>query len=59
MMPLWLVFREAASMVRKTLLMAVLVVILLSLFGCETARGIKEDVTFIGDKTAEIIDKDE
>jgi predicted small secreted protein len=28
-----------------------------SLLGCETAKGLKEDVQFIGDKTYEIVDK--
>ncbi len=46
-------------MVRRMILLAVLGVLLWSLAGCETAKGIKEDAIFIGDKTAEILDKDE
>ena len=46
-------------MVRKVILTAVLIIVIFLLFGCQTARGLKEDATFIGDKTAEIIDKEE
>ena len=45
-------------MVKKTLLLIALTVVVLSLIGCNTAKGLKEDATFIGDKTAEIVDKD-
>jgi len=44
-------------MVRKTILLAVLIVTAFVLFGCETAKGIKGDVQFIGDKTYEALDK--
>lgn len=46
-------------MVRKTILITVLIIVIFSLFGCQTAKGMKEDATFIGDKTAEIINKQE
>ena len=46
-------------MFKRMILLGVLGVLLWSLAGCETARGIKEDAIFIGDKTAEILDKDE
>lgn len=46
-------------MVKKAILIAVLIIVLFSLFGCQTAQGLKEDATFIGDKTAEIINKEE
>jgi predicted small secreted protein len=46
-------------MVKKTLLIITLVVVVFLLFGCQTAQGLKGDVTYIGDKTAEIIDKQE
>ncbi|MCX5637652.1 MAG: hypothetical protein NTX52_08170 [Planctomycetota bacterium] len=46
-------------MVRKVILIVVLIIVVFSLFGCQTARGLKEDATYIGDKTAEIIDKEE
>jgi uncharacterized lipoprotein NlpE involved in copper resistance len=47
------------TMVRKAILTAVLIIVIFSLFGCQTAHGLKEDATFIGDKTAEIINKQE
>ena len=44
-------------MANKILLLAVLIIVMFSLIGCQTAEGLKEDVTFIGDKTTEILDK--
>ena len=44
-------------MAKTIVLLAILVVTAFSLIGCHTAKGIKEDVTFIGDKTVEILDK--
>jgi predicted small secreted protein len=44
-------------MTARILLLAILIVTALSLLGCETAKGLKEDVQFIGDKTYEIVDK--
>jgi len=35
----------------------VLILAMFSLIGCQAAEGLKEDITFIGDKTAEILDK--
>jgi len=46
-------------MVRKAILIVVLIIVVFSLFGCQTAQGLKGDVTYIGDKTAEIINKQE
>jgi len=46
-------------MVRKAILITALIIVIFLLFGCQTAQGLKEDVTYIGDKTAEVIDKDE
>jgi predicted small secreted protein len=37
-------------------LLTVLIVTVFSLLGCETAKGLKEDVQFIGDKTYETLD---
>ncbi|MHC4116877.1 MAG: hypothetical protein ACYSWO_05155 [Planctomycetota bacterium] len=45
-------------MVKSTLLLVALIIVAFSLIGCQTARGIKEDAQFIGDKTYEIIDGD-
>jgi len=44
---------------RKLLLGLILGWLLFVLLGCHTMEGLKEDVTFIGDKAAEIIDKEE
>jgi predicted small secreted protein len=46
-------------MVRKAILIAALIVVIFPLFGCQTAKGLKEDATYIGDKTAEVLDKEE
>jgi len=46
------------DMIRKGLLLIALIGIVLSLFGCHTATGVKEDVQFIGDKTLEIVEKE-
>jgi len=45
-------------MVKKTLLIITLVVVVFLLFGCQTAQGLKGDVTYIGDKTAEVFNLD-
>ena len=45
-------------MIRKGLLLIALMGIVFSLFGCHTARGVKEDVQYIGDKTLEIVEKE-
>ncbi|MBN2272194.1 MAG: hypothetical protein JXN61_16395 [Sedimentisphaerales bacterium] len=45
-------------MIRKGLLLIALIGIVLWLFGCHTATGVKEDVQFIGDKTLEIVEKE-
>ena len=45
-------------MVKKTLLLVALFVVMLSLIGCNAAKGLKEDVQFIGDKSLEIVEKD-
>ena len=50
---------RGVAMVKKALLIIILTIIICSTIGCQTAKGLKEDVTYIGDKTAEIIDKDE
>jgi predicted small secreted protein len=44
-------------MAARLLLLAILIVTAFSLLGCETAKGLKEDVRFIGDKTYEVVDK--
>ncbi len=52
-------YREYKEMLKKTLLVIAVIAVLFSLLGCNTARGLKEDVTFIGDKTLEVLDKDD
>jgi len=46
-------------MFRKAILIVVLIIVVFSLFGCQTAQGLKGDASYIGDKTAEIIGKEE
>jgi predicted small secreted protein len=44
-------------MAKGMILLLIVIVTTIWLAGCETAKGIKEDAQFIGDKTYEIIDK--
>jgi len=44
-------------MAKRILISVVLIVMVFSIIGCQTAKGIKGDVQFIGDKTVEILDK--
>jgi predicted small secreted protein len=44
-------------MAKRILIPVVLIVMLFSIIGCQTAKGIKEDAQFIGDKTYEMLDK--
>lgn len=44
-------------MLNKILISVVLIVTAFSIIGCQTAKGIKEDAQFIGNKTVEILDK--
>jgi len=44
-------------MAKRILMPVVLIVIVFSIIGCQTAKGIKGNAQFIGDKTVEIIDK--
>jgi len=46
-------------MIRRAILLLIVTIVALSLFGCNTARGLKDDVIYIGDKTAEILNKPE
>jgi len=45
-------------MVKRTLLLIALLIVAFSLLGCQTAKGVKEDAQFIGDKTYEVLDGD-
>ncbi len=44
-------------MAKRILMPVVLIVMAFLLVGCQTAKGIKGDAQFIGDKTVEILDK--
>ncbi len=43
-------------MVKRTLSLIALIIVTFSLLGCQTAKGVKEDAQFIGDKTYEVLD---
>ena len=45
-------------MVKRTVLLMTLISVTFWAIGCQTAKGIKEDAQFIGDKTYEILDGD-
>jgi len=45
------------KMLKKILIPIVLITIAFSIIGCQTAKGIKEDAKFIGNKTVEVLDK--
>ena len=44
-------------MIRRIFLSLMLIFVLFILIGCNTAEGLKGDITFIGNKTTEILDK--
>ena len=44
-------------MTKKILLSVILFFVVFIIIGCNTAEGLKGDITFIGDKTAEVLDK--
>jgi predicted small secreted protein len=44
-------------MAKGMLVFVIMIVAAVLLAGCETAKGLKGDVQFIGDKTYEIVDK--
>lgn len=44
-------------MIKRIFLSIVVISVVFILIGCNTAEGIKGDITFIGDKTTEILDK--
>ena len=44
-------------MAKKMLVLLIVIVATIWLAGCETAKGLKGDVQFIGDKTYEFVDK--
>ena len=44
-------------MAKGMLVLLIVIISMIALAGCETAKGLKEDAQFIGDKTYEIVDK--
>lgn len=42
-------------MFRKLLLVLAVVVVVLSLVGCQTVQGVGRDITWIGEKGAEVV----
>ena len=44
-------------MAKGMLILMIAIVAAIILAGCETAKGLKGDVQFIGDKTYEFVDK--
>ena len=44
-------------MIKRIFLSIILISVVLILIGCQTAEGIKGDITFIGNKTTEVLDK--
>jgi predicted small secreted protein len=49
--------KKESKMANRILIPVVLIVMAFSFIGCQTAKGIKGDAQFIGDKTVEILDK--
>ncbi len=44
-------------MVKKVLLIVTLIIISISLFGCQTVQGLGKDVTWTGEKVAELLEQ--
>jgi predicted small secreted protein len=44
-------------MIKRIFLSIILIFVVFILIGCQTAEGVKGDITFIGNKTTEILDK--
>ncbi len=44
-------------MIQRIFLSLILIFVVFILIGCNTAEGLKGDITFIGNKTTEILDK--
>ena len=48
---------ETKDMVRKVVLVIALVVVVLSLVGCQTVQGVGRDITWIGEKGTEVLER--
>ena len=44
-------------MAKKVLLMVALIVLVFSLIGCQTVQGLGGDITWIGEKGAELLER--
>ena len=44
-------------MIKRILLSVILIIVVFMLFSCQAAEGLKGDITFIGNKTTEVVDK--
>ncbi len=44
-------------MTRKVLLIVALMIISISLLGCQTVQGLGKDITWTGEKSAEILEQ--
>jgi len=50
---------EGAKMARKILLLVVLIVTVCAMIGCQTVKGVGEDIKWTGEKGAEVIGQEE
>lgn len=44
-------------MIRRVLLVVALVIVVFSIFGCQTVQGLGEDIKWVGEKGSEIVDQ--
>ncbi len=44
-------------MAKKILLLVALIIVMFSLAGCQTVQGLGEDVTWVGEKGAELLEQ--
>jgi predicted small secreted protein len=49
--------REPGNMIRRVLLVVALVIVVFSLVGCQTVQGLGEDITWLGEKGSELVEK--
>ena len=48
--------KESEEMIRKVLLVLALIVVVFSLVSCQTVQGLGEDIKWVGEKAAEIVE---
>ena len=49
--------RKSENMIRRVLLVVALVIVVFSLVGCQTVQGLGEDITWLGEKGSELVEK--